>query len=148
MGSRKPRSWPTTAQAVTSVLRRNSIPDEVVAQLGIPDRLYQHNPGSFSSSAELAVDPVAVSLYAGNALPLDAIPEYGLALFSHGSNLFCLLVDGTRRIIVFEAIDNMYARAGACWTLFSRSLAAATERASSGGGFHFVVSKDGGQRLV
>lgn len=133
-----------SSDMILSVLNRSArVPQALMQKLEIPERLHAEDDFSFSSSPSVSVQTIARSLFEG--APLPATPDYGIAIFESRSNVFCLLVDKARKIIVFEQIANVQGSGGA-WSKFTSSLDEAIGRSAelSKGSepFDFVVGKN------
>ncbi|MEW6722290.1 MAG: hypothetical protein AB1324_03445 [Candidatus Micrarchaeota archaeon] len=126
------------------------IGNRLLALLSLPDSIYRHDSASFSSEPGRTIAAVASAMALGQALP-SSFPDYGLHISPLGSSVFCTFVDRSRGVIAYSAIRNMYAGEGS-WTAFEDALEGALAEARSlrerGVSFSFVVSTDGGTRMI
>ncbi len=124
------------------------------AALEIPERLYmigsRASPVSFTANPSGDPGAVARWLLAGFAKPAQ-FPDFGIHIGTHGSSLFCTLIDKFKKVIVVEAIGGDYAGKGS-WKAFESSFRAALSKAEElgkqGAGFDFVVVKDGVTEVI
>jgi hypothetical protein len=120
----------------------------------VPETIFvTREPGgftTFSSEPEKNIASVFGSLLLGRDLPPD-LPGYGIHVSSKGGSVFCVLLDRSRRIIVFEAVKEGYSDSGS-WEAFSDSVERAVSKAEfleeSGQKFSFVISREGALRMI
>lgn len=147
-GSGQDRQVPSK-ECLDELRRFGALDKELQAQLKLPKRLYSHGSPerpSYSSDPAASINPYASSIMQGmDRAPPEGLPEYGIAIASRGSSVFCVLVDRKRGIIVSESVRDPHAPEGS-WRPFASALKEALEYGdwlkSQGSGVRFVMRGD------
>ncbi len=120
-------------ECLKALSRYGSISPELAEMLEIPAKLYRHGKPeeeSFSSDPERPIDELANALlYSSVEEPLD-LPDFGITISSRGDNVFAVLADKGRGIIVYESVDNLQGGPGS-WNFFEAALRRALELTST-----------------
>ena len=135
-------------QACVSALKEfASMSDDFTVLLQLPDKLYllgNEETPSFSSQPNRSAEGVAGAMLFGYPFPKE-LPDYAIHISSKGSNIFCTMVDRSRKIIVSEPIRNIQDEKGD-WGTFEATLRKALLKSESfkadGRTFSFVVEGD------
>lgn len=133
-----------------SLLKRVAPLDESIAKLmKLPEKLYRMGkPGeelSFSSDPFKSIDGVVASLDSGGSFP-SQVSDYGILIHSRGSNVFCTMVDKSRKVIVTADVRNAFESQGG-WDIFAanvdRAIMQAQNLQADGREFNFVINHNG-----
>ena len=102
--------------AIASVSKFDPLPESLIANLGIPEKLFNIGCGPFPC---LSTDPIegvgklSEHLAASAKNPaqnpiseklLSEMPKFGIHLFRDGSDFFCTLIDKSRGVVVFDIV--------------------------------------------
>ena len=144
---------PETCMAILEDTVEAEMGDGLKVLLEMPPRMFsvgmEHGP-SFSSNPGKTIMRLTGHILNDMEFP-SVLPSYGIDLGSKGGNLFCVLIDRSRRIIVCQSVRSMYADKGS-WAAFENAvrdaLHAADSNRSEGKDFAFVISRDGLVRTI
>lgn len=129
---------------IKALQKVESLSDELLAMMQIPEELHLMPDGSFSLNEDETPTLVAHWLLYGDE-NRSHFPEYGIHISAKGSNSFCTLVDSGRKIIVNATLGNI--SSSFSWNKFSRcledALRDANSRTAKSEEFNFVVNDNG-----
>ncbi|MEW6748508.1 MAG: hypothetical protein AB1295_02265 [Candidatus Micrarchaeota archaeon] len=121
------------------------VPKSMEDVLAIPDTLYLVESDSLSSDRMRSLMSAAGALAYGGAITPEMIkelPDYGIHVIQRGNTAFCLFLDRSRKVMVWESLGNALG-GDLSWGFFESSLRRALDDAKGRkGAFTLILYKE------
>lgn len=132
----------SSAECVSILATVAPLDEKLAKELNIPEELFVGESGTtFTRNPDDNIAPLRNAVLLHDPPPGD-LPDFAIDVTSKGSNTFCILVDKRRKIVIVDAVRNMFSGQGS-WEMFFKGVAEAIEAVKSfekqGKNVEFVV---------
>jgi hypothetical protein len=112
----------SSAECVSILGTVAPLDEKTAKKLNLPEELFVGESGtSFTGNPDDNIAPLRSAVLMHDSPPGD-LPDFAIDVTSKGSNTFCILADKKRKIVVADAVRNMYSEQGS-WDMFFKSVA-------------------------